>query len=217
MEALSSQRFTKILMSEHEESALWRKRYFEAQAGMERYLTETYGSQEIPRWLPVKAEILKGLDDVNPQNQRAENWKERFFKTQARLEKYIAEYHGLEDLTRWAVAIAQVFKYTEPSLGGGAADIVTRLAKQAHCYRSEYEITDAGQNYARLELKHCAIWDYRELARRRGVQLTLASPCIYCTKATAANAWAKGYRASFQLHEDATGHGCTWEIRRERA
>lgn len=203
-------------MSEQEESALWRKRFFEAQAGMEQYLTETYGGQEIARWLPVKAEILKGLD-APAGKQEVQVWKERFFKTQARLEKYVVDHHGLEDLGQWALAIAQVFKYTEPNLGGGAADIAVRLAKQAHCYRSEYEITQAGQHYARLELKHCAIWDYREVARSRGVHLTLASPCTYCTQATIANARAKGFRATYNLHADSSGHGCTWEINREDA
>jgi hypothetical protein len=61
MEAIIQQPTT-VRMTEHEESALWRQRFFEAQAGMEQYLTETYGGQEIARWLPVKAEILKGLD-----------------------------------------------------------------------------------------------------------------------------------------------------------
>jgi hypothetical protein len=206
---------TRVHMSEQEESALWRKRYFEAQAGMERYLIETYGGYEIGQWLPVKAEILKGLDVPLGQPQGSQGWKERFFKTQARLEKYVVEHHGMDDLERWALAIAQVFKYTESNVGGGAADIARRLAKQAQCYRSDYEITYSGQRYARVALHHCAIWDYREVARSRGVHLTLASPCTYCTRATAANIRAKGYSAKFALHEDGSGHGCTWEIEGE--
>lgn len=216
MEAIN-QRDTRIWMSEQEEGALWRKRFFEAQAGMERYLVETYGGDEIGRWLPVKAEILNGLDVPFSQPQGAQGWKDRFFKTQARLERYVVEHHGMGDLGQWALAIAQIFKYTETNTGGGAADVARRLAKQAQCYRSDYEVTHAGQSYARVSLHHCAIWDYREVARSKGVHLTLVSPCTYCTKATAANIRAKGYSATFELHEDASGHGCTWEIEREDA
>jgi hypothetical protein len=202
-------------MSPKEEGSLWRQRFFEVQAGMERYLAEGYGNEEIARWLPVKSEILKDLDIEEPGPDNVGFWKERFFKTQARLEKYVAEYHGLEDLDRWASAIAQIFKFTEPNRGGGAGDVALRFARQAHCYKSDYEIPVAGQDYAEVVLNHCAIWDYRELARSRGVQLTLKSPCTYCTKATIANAKAKGFRATFELHDDERGHGCTWEIERE--
>jgi hypothetical protein len=203
-------------MSAKEESALWRQRFFEAQAGMERYLVEIYGHDEIARWLPVKAEILKDLDVPFPEADELRSWKERFFKTQATLEKYVVEHHGLKDLELWAVAIAQIFKFTEPNRGGGASDMALRFARQAHCYRSAYELEQLGQDFAKVTLQHCAIWDYREQARLRGVPLTLKSPCTYCTKATAANAHAKGFTATYELHEDGNEHGCTWEIRNSR-
>jgi hypothetical protein len=207
----------KIDMSSKEERALWRQRFFEAQAGMEKYLVEKYGQNEISRWLPVKAEILKDLDDVAAEKKDVAFWKDRFFRTQALLEKYVVGNHGIEDLVPWTDAIGQVFKFTEPNRGGGAGDFALRLAKQAHCYDSDYEIALARKDRARFILHHCAIWDYREQARQRGVTLTLSSPCLYCTKATVANAKAKGYAATFELQTRASDHGCTWEIENENS
>lgn len=204
----------RLEMSAREESALWRQRFFEAQAGMEKYLVEKYGQAEIGRWLPVRAKILGDLDERETDEEDVQSWKARFFRTQARLEKYVADNHGLEDLDPWTTAIAQIFKFTEPDRGGGAGDFAARLAKQAHCYNSDYEIAQARKDYALIVLDHCAIWDYREQARRRGVTLTLASPCQFCTKATVANARAKGYAATYELQTNETGHGCTWEIKK---
>lgn len=62
-----------------------------------------------------------------------------------------------------------------------------------------------------MTITHCAIWDYREKARRNGVRLTLASPCTYCTEALSANIRAKGYHPAHRLRSGPTGHGCRWE------
>jgi hypothetical protein len=201
-------------MSLAEEGALWRQRFFEAQVGMERYLIETYGQEAIATWIPVRALILSQLDASSPALDDVKAWQERFFRTQALLEKYLVEHHGLEDLQRWTDAIGQVFRQVEPDRGGGAADVAIRFAKQAHLYGSQYEITRLGRNHAEVRLDHCAIWDYREQARRRGVQLTLSSPCIYCTKATLSNMAAKGFAAEFELMERGDEHGCRWTITR---
>jgi hypothetical protein len=203
------------MMSEKEEGALWRQRFFEAQAGMERYLIEKYGSQEISRWLPVKAEILKQVDGVNLPDEAVQGWKECFFKTQARLERYVAENHGLEDLDPWTAAIGEVFKYTEPDRGDRANGFALRLARQAYLYRSQCSVEHPTGGHARVVLQHCSIWDYREEARARGVTLSLTSPCTYCTRATVANAKAKGLTASYALQSSEAGHGCTWEIENE--
>jgi hypothetical protein len=201
-------------MSVEQESELWRQRYFEAQAGMERFLAERYGNQEIARWLSVRSEILDGLNRGQPPMQEVGSWKSRFFRAQALLEKYLAEHHSLEDIDGWTKAIGEVFKHTEPDRGGGAGDLAIRLAKQAQCYGSEFEIEQLSRDYAKLRLHHCAIWDYREEARRLGVPLTLKSPCTFCTKATIANIEAKGCSAEYELYEHGTDHGCVWEIRR---
>lgn len=203
-----------IQMSEQEKCSLWRQRFFEAQAGMERYLAEKYGSEEIPRWLPVRAEILEGLNHIS-SSWDALFWKKRFFKTQALLEKYLADNHDLGDMEGWTRAIGEIFKHTEPDKGGGTGDMALRLAKQAHCYGSQYEIVFLSKDHSEITLSHCAIWDFREEARRSGVQLTLKSPCSFCTRATEANIRAKGFTASYQLHESETDHGCTWEIKDE--
>ena len=199
-------------MSTVEESSLWQQRFFEAQAGMERFLAEHYGLEEISRWLPVRAEILKGLTGNAPEMEDVESWKKRFFRAQALLEKYLKDHHSLDDMAGWTKAIAEIFKHTEPNRGGGAADLAVRLAKQAHCYGSMYDLEHLDRNFARFRLHHCAIWDYREEARRMGVPLTLRSPCTFCTQATVANIQAKGFAASFELHESERDHGCTWEI-----
>src|SRR5271167_723367 len=83
---LPSRASGRIEMTAQEECALWRQRFFEAQAGMERYLVEAYGANEIARWLPVRAEILQGLDDQVTQSDDIQSWKERYFRTQAALE-----------------------------------------------------------------------------------------------------------------------------------
>ena len=214
MEAISIFK-ERLTMSTVEERDLWRQRFFEAQAGMERYLLETYGLDEMSRWMPVRAAILKDLAGEVETAEDIQTWKERFFRAQARLEKYVADHHGLEDLDRWTAATGQVFKLTEPDRGGGAADFARRLARQAHLYRSDYEIEHAENDYARVVLHRCAIWEYREQARQRGVTLTLQSPCQYCTKATVANAGSKGYAATFELRNGGANHGCIWEIKNE--
>lgn len=201
-----------LTMTADEEGALWRKRFFEAQAGMERYLVETYGPDEIARWLSVRAEILSELDKSPPRLDDVKAWKDSFFRAQARLEKYLVEHHGLEDLEGWTRAIGEVFKFTEPNRGGGASEVALRFAKQAHCYGSEYEITHLRKESAQVRLHHCSIWDYREEARQRGVRLTLSSPCVYCTKATVSNMNARGFEATYELHERNGEHGCTWGI-----
>jgi len=202
----------KIKMSPYEEAALWRQRYFEAQSGMERFLTERYGASEIERWLPVKAEILKGVESHAGDDSDPSFWKDQFFRTQARLEQYVVEHHGLAELDGWTSAVAEVFRFTEPGSGDGAVDFVLRFAKQAECYRSDYEISHATPTSARVELNRCGIWEYREQARSRGVKLTLESPCTYCTKATRANAQAAGFDSRFELHSNDRGHGCAWEF-----
>lgn len=201
-----------VRMSPAEEGALWRQRFFEAQVGMERYLVEAYGHEAIETWVPVRAQILRQLDESAPDLDDVAAWKERFFRTQALLEKYLVEHHGLADMQRWTDAIGQVFKSVEPDRGGGAADVAIRFAKQAHLYGSAYEIPQIGSDFAEVRLTHCAIWDYREQARRRGVQLTLSSPCIYCTKATLSNMAAKGFAANYELLKRGDEHGCVWMV-----
>ncbi|MBG5155254.1 hypothetical protein I5G49_05155 [Pseudomonas aeruginosa] len=60
--------------------------------------------------------------------------------------------------------------------------------------------------------RHCAIWDYRERARARGVPITLESACTYCTKLLSAFVAASDCRADWRLYEEPQGHGCVWTI-----
>ncbi|MFF6555012.1 hypothetical protein ACET39_16680 [Pseudomonas aeruginosa] len=60
--------------------------------------------------------------------------------------------------------------------------------------------------------RHCAIWDYRERARARGVPITLESACTYCTKLLSAFVAASDCYADWRLYEEPQGHGCVWTI-----
>lgn len=194
-------------MSPTERAALWRQRLFEAEAGMTRYLTETHGGQDIDGWIAVRSEIFRDL----PTGAAPQEWQRVFFRAQALMERFLVSRHGHGELAAWARAGAEVHRRVEPEHGRGALDPVLRIARQAELYGSRYRVSDDGPEHAAVEIGHCAIWDYRERARARGVTLTLASPCEYCVHATGANIAAKGYTPRHRLTEGPDGHGCVWE------
>ncbi|MEV7289187.1 hypothetical protein AB0O01_32350 [Streptomyces sp. NPDC093252] len=197
-------------MPEAERSALWRQRLHEAESGLTRLLASRYDAAQLSGWFGLQAEIFADLPD--PVTATAADWQRVFFRGQALMERFLVGRYGEESLLAWAGAIAEVHREVEPDHGRGAADPVHRIARQAELYGSEYEFDDgAGPGRAALTITHCAIWDYRERARRSGVRLTLASPCTYCTKALSANIRAKGYEPSHDLRTGPTGHGCRWE------
>lgn len=144
--------------------------------------------------------------------EKVELWKQRFFEAQAGFEKYLVDKYGYEDIDEWIKFNARVFKNLQED-SGGASDLVLRFAKQAECYQSDYNIDNLDKDFAVLTISHCGIWDYREKARQRGVELTFDSPCTrYCTKLTSQMILSKGYSVSYQLIEDSSQHGCRWII-----
>ncbi|MFB7955592.1 hypothetical protein [Streptomyces sp. NPDC056045] len=208
-------------MSSSERAALWRQRLFEAEAGLTRYLTETRGGQDIDGWIAVRSEIFADLPgrgtDTGPDSgaragaDLAGDWQRVFFRAQALMERFLVSRYGHGELAAWARAGAEVHRYVEPGHGRGALDPVLRVARQAELYGSRYRVVEDGAERAVLEISHCAIWDYREQARARGVRITLASPCEYCVHATGANIAAKGYAPRHELTEGPDGPGCIWE------
>ncbi|RCV55060.1 hypothetical protein [Marinitenerispora sediminis] len=198
-----------VTMSAAERAALWRRRVVEATAGMTDHLVRRHPETAVTEWPHTLSEILAGLPEPGDEDPAA--WQRVFFRAQALMEHFLVSRYGLAELQHWARANATVHRRVEPERGGGAADVVTRLAGQAELYGSDYEVTHAGPYRAGITITHCAIWDYRERARARGVPITLESPCQYCTLATSANFTVRGYRAGHRLLDGPDGHGCEWE------
>ncbi|MEV7773493.1 hypothetical protein [Kitasatospora sp. NPDC086791] len=198
-------------MPDAERSALWRQRLHEAEAGLTRYLVSRGDELHLTDWFVLQSELFADLPE---QDAPAVEWQRVFFRGQALMERFLVLRHGEEVLGDWARSNAEVHRDVEPDHGRGAADPIHRIARQAELYGSDYEFDDDGEpgpEHAALTITHCAIWDYREKARRSGVRLTLASPCTYCTEALSANIRAKGYRPAHRLTHGPTGHGCRWE------
>lgn len=195
-------------LSDAEHAALWRQRLFEAEAGMTRYLAARADDEVISSWIHTRSALFADLpseDDGGPAG-----WQAIFFRGQALMERFLVSRFGHEAMRDWASRNAEVHALVERDRGGGARDPIERIARQAELYGSRYGIEPSTAEEATVEISHCAIWDYREQARDRGVPLTLRSPCEYCTKATAANIAARGYEPSFELIEHADGPGCRW-------
>ncbi|MCL7427209.1 hypothetical protein [Streptomyces sp. YS415] len=200
-------------MPEAERSSLWRQRLHEAESGLTRLLAARHNPTHLSDWFALQSEIFADLPA--PATATSLDWQRVFFRGQALMERFLVARFGEHALTRWARAIAEVHRDVEPDHGRGAADPVHRIARQAELYGSDYEFDESvetdGTSRAALTITHCAIWDYREQARRSGVRLTLASPCTYCTKALSENIRAKGFEPSHSLRTGPTGHGCRWE------
>ncbi|MET9730933.1 hypothetical protein ABZZ79_09790 [Streptomyces sp. NPDC006458] len=200
-------------MPDAERSSLWRQRLHEAESGLTRLLAARNNNTHLVDWFALQSEIFADLPDAETGTSVA--WQRVFFRGQALMERFLVARFGEQALAGWAAAIGEVHREVEPDRGRGAADPVHRIARQAELYGSDYEFDDdpdTGEaDRAALTITHCAIWDYREKARRSGVRITLASPCTYCVKALSANIRAKGFEPSHSLRTGPTGHGCRWE------
>ncbi|MEV7589953.1 hypothetical protein AB0O42_06735 [Streptomyces sp. NPDC089922] len=200
-------------MPDAERSALWRQRLHETEAGLTRLLASRHDTTHLADWFALQSGIFADLPDAEAGG--SVEWQRVFFRGQALMERFLVARYGEHALAAWAQAIAEVHRDVEPDHGRGAADPVHRIARQAELYGSDYEFDDGPDTgdatRAALTITHCAIWDYREKARRSGVRLTLASPCTYCTKALSSNIRAKGFEPSHSLRTGPTGHGCRWE------
>ncbi|MFC8507874.1 hypothetical protein ACFU3J_22610 [Streptomyces sp. NPDC057411] len=201
-------------MPDSERAALWRQRLHEAEAGLTRFLVGLGLTADLEGWFGLQSEMFADLPTGSTGS--AADWQRIFFRGQALMERFLVARYGEDILAEWAAANAEVHRWVEPDRGGGAADPIRRIARQAELYGSAYEVSADRETgpatTASVDITHCAIWDYREKARSGdGVRLTLASPCTYCTRAMSANVRAKGYQVSYRLSEDRGGHGCRWE------
>ena len=203
-----TRRAERVSLSTAERAALWRQRLFEAEAGMTRLLAGHATDALIAGWLRTRSELFADLPADTDGD--VAGWQAIFFRAQALMERFLVRHLGHDALRDWAGRNAEVYALVEGDPGGGALDPITRLAKQAELYGSRYAIVEDGPHEAAIAIEHCAIWDYRERARARGVQLTLASPCEYCTKATTANIRAQGCVPAHELTDGPDGPGCRW-------
>ncbi|MFI9463101.1 hypothetical protein [Streptomyces xiamenensis] len=192
-------------------TALWKRRLFEAEAGLTRFVVETRGGAQLQNLLKVKHAIFESLPPGNGEQE----WKAAFFRGQALMEQFVVAHFGHGQLAAWAASNSAVYAAVDSAPKHDAAVPLERLDHQAGLYGSATEWEERGADRAVLRIGHCAIWDYRELARARGVTITLASPCEYCVPATTAMITAKGLNAGHELTAGRDGHGCVWTAARD--
>jgi hypothetical protein len=198
-----------VEMTEIDKIDLWRQRLFEVEAGMTIFVTRQGSGPHISKWLAAKARIFANF----PAEDCADvaTWQGAFFRAQALCEQFISGNFGERAMARWVLANASVYQAIDADRGlEPPPDAIRRVARQAALYGSDYEIVEESASGAEVLIAHCAIWDYRELARARGVPITLKSPCTYCTKAMSANIRAKGCFPQFELFDRGHEHGCRW-------
>lgn len=191
-------------------TALWRRRLFEAEAGLTRFVVDSRAGAHMNDLLRVKQDIF----DVLPAHDDESQWKAAFFRAQALMEKFVVEHFGHDDLATWARSNSAVYNAVDSGAKHDASVPLGRLGDQAALYESDTRWVERTEEHSVLAIEHCAIWDYRELARRRGITITLHSPCEYCIPATTAMITNKGLHAEHQLTEDDTGKGCVWTASR---
>jgi hypothetical protein len=196
-------------MSRAERAELWRRRLFEAEIGLTRHLVLDRAGRDLEEWSRVRGEVFADLPERGQDDP--EGWQRVFFRAQALMERLLVGRYGHPALADWARRNAEVHRHLEPDEGHGALGPVLRIARQAELYGSRYRVTAGSPERAEVAIEHCAIWDYRERARSRGVPLTLVSPCEYCTHATSSNVEARGFRPRHELTEGPDGHGCRWQ------
>lgn len=195
-------------MTDAERVGLWQQRLFEAEAGMTKYLVEQHAGAALREWIGVQSAIFADLPEAGVADPGA--WQRVFFRAQALMERFVVAHYGHGELAGWARANAAVHGAVERDHGGGSADVIGRVRRQAELYGSRYRVVESSPERSELLISHCSIWDYRERARSRGVPITLASPCEYCTTATSANIAARGYRPEFELLAEDGDRGCRW-------
>ncbi|MFC9063807.1 hypothetical protein [Streptomyces harbinensis] len=193
-------------------TALWKRRLFEAEAGLTRFVVETRAGAHLHSLLKVKAALFAALP---PGSGTEAEWKAAFFRGQALMEQFVVTHFGHGQLAAWAASNSAVYAAVDPAPKHDATVPLERLDHQAGLYGSATAWEEHGPDRAVLRIGHCAIWDYRELARGRGVPLTLASPCEYCVPATTAMITAKGLHARHELTREVEGPGCVWSAERE--
>ncbi|MGK5545988.1 hypothetical protein ACSNOH_14810 [Streptomyces sp. URMC 127] len=194
-----------------ERTALWKRRLFEAEAGLTRFVVEARAGAHMQSLLEVKHAIFESL----PEDGGEHEWKAAFFRGQALMEQFLVGHFGHDELAAWAASNSAIYAAVDSAPKHDAFVPLQRLDAQAGLYDSDTEWVEDGPEHAVLNIRHCAIWDYRELARKRGVTITLQSPCEYCVPAVTAMITSKGLNAAHELTENRTGRGCVWTASRQ--
>ena len=197
---------------EHKRSMLWRRRLFEAEAGLTRYVVELRSGAHLHSLVQLKESIFADL----PRLEDEEGWKRVFFRGQALMEAYVVKHFSLEELSEWAKSNSAVYNAVDEQPKQDARVPLQRLKDQAELYGSDSEWVENSRDTATLHINHCAIWDYREKARARGVEITLDAPCEYCVPATHSMVRSKGLSPEHQLLQDKSSHGCIWTAQRSQ-
>ncbi|MEV0334368.1 hypothetical protein [Nocardia sp. NPDC050717] len=192
---------------------LWRRRLFEAEAGLTKFVVDSQGGKHLDRLIEVKHEIYGAIPQSGPAAES--EWKSAFFRAQAAMERFVVRNFGHEKLGAWAETNGTIYGAIDDEGRNDAVTPLRRLESQAALYGSKMRWLSASAADATLEIAHCAIWDYREQARARGVTITLEAPCEYCVPATTSLINAKGLRAECTLSEQPGGaRGCIWNASR---
>ncbi|GGX78092.1 hypothetical protein [Streptomyces hiroshimensis] len=194
-----------------ERTALWKRRLFEAEAGLTRFVVEARAGAHMQSLLKVKNAIFESL----PESGGEQEWKAAFFRGQALMEQFLVGHFGHDELATWAASNSTIYAAVDSAPKHDAVVPLQRLDAQAGLYDSDTEWVEDGADRAVLNIRHCAIWDYRELARKRGVTITLQSPCEYCVPATTAMITSKGLNAAHELTDGPSGKGCVWTASRK--
>ena len=160
------------------QATLWRQRVFEVHAAMSAYVAERHRREDLGDWVATSARIFADLPATD--DLRAEAWQAVFFRAQALIEQFIVARPADYRLDDWARATARIYRALEPAGRGDPASAADRLARQAALYGSRFEVQAEADGRAVFHNRHCAIWDYRERARARGVPITPESACTYC-------------------------------------
>lgn len=108
-----------LTLSPEDIAELWKQRFFEAQAGMEKFLVETYGYGAIDAWIKHNAEIFKSMEDRTGAG--AASLVERFAK---QAECYQSDYNidnACQDTATLTISRCGIWDYREKARQRGVS------------------------------------------------------------------------------------------------
>ena len=146
----------KLTLSHADIADLWKQRFFEAQAGMEKFLVETYGYDAIDGWINHNAEIFKSIEVGSGSG--AESLAIRFAK---QAECYQSDYHidhvG-QDAARVTIFHCGIWDYREKARQRGVSltfdspctRYCTKLTSaliESNGYEASYQLMNIGPHH----------------------------------------------------------------------
>jgi len=149
---------------------------------------------------------------LSPQ-QRAEIWKQMFFRAQAGMERYLVSRHGYGAIDEWVAHNAEVTaKRSDAWKTEGAMPFARNLSVIMQCWDSAaVELQKCTAHEAAIEITGCGILEYRKKARQLGIELTFDDPCReYCTRLLSEIARKQELVPAYRLKAG----GCQWKVTR---